>query len=324
MTDRPDTDRVTPDVMPAPRMTTAVQALLLAATALVVLQDTILAPVDVQRVLGFSASTFAVQWWTILTFTLVHTGAWHLVLNGYVLWLFGPRLEARWGAWAFTRFYIIAALGGWFTHLVGGSATATLIGSTAPTLGVMVAYTHFWGRESTHLFGMVPTTVRWLAALMGGILLLDGVSSTEVGTGLGYLAHAGGAVAAWIALRAVAPAVIERLRQSVSAIPDDTDEDMPRAVPRPSRRVPPRARSARDDRTPSEQSEQATHPEPRSMGPSPQPVPEALDRLLDKIARHGLESLSSVERAWLDEAARNLRDGGARDGHSDRQFPNSN
>ena len=84
---------------------------------------------------------------------------------------------------------------------VGGSSTSFLsvrgcIGSSAAVMGVMVAYASRWPGESVLVVGVIPLTVRWLAALLIAANLLVGIG-TEVGTGAAYLAHVGGLVTGW-------------------------------------------------------------------------------------------------------------------------------
>jgi len=290
-----------------PRLTPAVQWLLLGAVATWVLQLTLLAPADVQASLGFLPRAFITRWWTIATYAFVHVDAWHLLLNGYVLWLFGPRVEQRWGSAAFVRFYMMCAIGGWFAHLVFGQNSATLIGATAPVLGVALAYARLWPDERVYLFGAVPTTSRWLVAIVGSLLVVDGALSTEIALGWGYFAHLGGAVAAWAVLRAEPSSTLERLRRGVSAIPDEPDEPMPRAVPRSAPRSRPSEQTTIDEVVAQANATPATRPVSRPAR-SPEPPPsDTLDRLLDKISQQGMDSLTADERRWLDDASKRLK-----------------
>ncbi|MBI3504531.1 MAG: rhomboid family intramembrane serine protease [Proteobacteria bacterium] len=295
-----------------PRLTSAVQLLLLASVATWVLQLTLVTPGDMQSALGFSSHTLTDRWWTIVTYSFVHADGWHLAMNGYALWLFGPRVEARWGSGPFVRFYLLCALGGWFAHLVFGAPGTTLIGSTAAVAGVALAYARTWPNETVHLFGTVPATSRWLAYLVIMLLLLDGTLSPEIGLGTAYLAHLGGLAAAGMALRATPSATLERLRRSVNAVPDEPDEPMPRAIPRSAPRTRP-AEHAIDDIVAQANASPVPRPASRTARQAETPPSETLDRLLDKISQHGIASLSSDEKRWLEEASKKLQRGDGTD-----------
>src|SRR5690348_13557079 len=101
-----------------PRITPAVQWLIAINVAIYFLQLTVVRPEDVQQTLGFEVHDLGRSWWTIATYMFVHGGFWHLALNMYTLYLFGPRIERAWSAGEFARYYILCGLGGWFAHLL--------------------------------------------------------------------------------------------------------------------------------------------------------------------------------------------------------------
>jgi membrane associated rhomboid family serine protease len=292
----------------APRITTAVQWIIAANIAVYFVQLTLLTPADVQLALGFSQHNLGHQWWTIATYMFVHGGFWQLALNLYTMWLFGPRVEWQWGSREFVRYYLFCGLGGWFAHLAFVPGDTLLLGASAAVFGVMFAYASLWPDDQVLLFGVIPTTVRWLVVFVGAINLVGGISASEGTSGLPYLAHLGGGlVAGWLYLRATAAVSLGRLRQGVSPVQDEPDDMPPRAVPKAMPRS--RARENIDDvvaRSNAAVAEQAPRARTLRRG---QPDATALDRVLDKISATGLESLTTDERRLLDDASRRLRDG---------------
>ena len=77
----------------SPRITPAVQWLIAINVAVYFLQLTLVGPVDIQRALAFEVRDLTERPWTIVTYMFVHAGFWHLAVNMWMLWLFGPRLE---------------------------------------------------------------------------------------------------------------------------------------------------------------------------------------------------------------------------------------
>jgi membrane associated rhomboid family serine protease len=291
----------------APRLMSAVQWLIAVNVFVYFVQLTVLKPSDVQGALGFQTKDLGHQWWTIGTYMFVHGGFWHLALNMYTLWLFGPRVERKWGAREFLRFYLFCGLGGWFAHLVFVPGDTLLIGASAAVFGVMLAYASLWPDEQLFVFGVIPTTVRWLVIFVGVLNILGGITTTGAQSGVAYLAHAGGLAAGWLYLRMTAAVSLSRLRQGVSPVPDEPEDTPPRAVPRTLPRSRARERDNIDDvvaRSNAVVAKRTTSP--RAIR-EPQAELAALDQVLDKISAHGLGSLTSEERRLLSEESKRRR-----------------
>jgi membrane associated rhomboid family serine protease len=285
-----------------------VQWLIAINVAVFFVQLTLLRPADVQGALGFSTHDLGHRWWTIGTYMFVHGGFWHLVLNMYALWLFGPRIEARWGSREFIRYYLFCGIGGWFAHLVFVPGDTVLIGASAAVFGVMLAYATLWPDEQLFLLGVIPTTVRWVVVLVGVVNLVGGITATDGDNGVAYLAHLGGLAAGWLYLRATTAVNISRLRQGVSPVPDEPDDVPPRAVPKALPRSRARERENIDDVVARSNAAVAKHAPARRSVRERQSNHSALDQVLDKISALGIGSLTRAERQLLDDASRRLRD----------------
>jgi len=298
------------DLHPSRQAGTAVAWLLGINIAVYFLQVTVVSPSDLFAMLGFHSRNLGGlgrAWWTIGTYMFVHGGFWHLALNMYTLWLFGPRVERAWTAGEFTRFYLFCGLGGWFLHLFM-AGDGVLIGASAAVMGVMLAYATLWPHERMYLFGVVPMTVRWLMVLVVLMNLLGGMSVLP-DSGVAYLAHLGGLGAGWLYLRTSASVSLAGMRRHVEPVPDLPEEDLPRAVPKSHR--PPRGRDA-DDAVARSKAVTAR----RTPGTRKRPVDvrapadsdaTRLDGVLDKISASGLASLTAEELQLLDDASKRRR-----------------
>ena len=301
-----------------PRLTPAVLWLIAINVAVFFVQVTVQA--DLPRQLGFGSGDLgAFRWWTVVTYMFAHEGFWHLALNMYMLWAFGPRLERAWSTGAFTRYYLWCGLGGVLLHAMLVRGPSLLVGASGAIFGVVVAYARRWPNDEVYLFGVVPMRMKWLAIFMVVVnLTLGAIAATgdAQGGGMAYFAHLGGALAGWLwLLRPAAPSV-ERLRQRVAAVPDVGDEPprpVPRSLPRPRERG-----SASDEIVEQSKALTAAPPTPRPRVPPPRPAPAAaaaaggpgaLDLVLDKISAQGLASLTADERRLLEDMSRQLRDG---------------
>ncbi|MDB4887244.1 MAG: Peptidase rhomboid domain protein [Gemmatimonadetes bacterium] len=296
------------------RLSRAVPVLIALNAAILFLQWTLVSDADAYALLGFHQGALPRSAWTALTYMFVHFGLWHLALNMYALFVFGPRLESAMGTRAFTLFYLWCGLGGAVAHMLF-VRSGVVIGASAAVLGVMFGYAQQWPDEEVALFGIVPMRTWTMVMLFAATNLALGLLDAETAAGTGgwhtYLAHAGGIAFAWLYMRTPPAASIERLRQRISPAPDYVDE-APRAIPR----TLPRARAQRDevDEIVAESraiAAQQQRPAPRVVPPSRSAVEapgDAVNRVLDKISSHGLASLSAAERAVLDEMARRLQE----------------
>jgi membrane associated rhomboid family serine protease len=288
-----------------PRVTPAVQWLIAINVAIYFLQLTVVGADNMQLALGFQVRDLGHSWWTIVTYMFAHGGFWHLALNMYTLWLFGPRVEHAWSAGEFSRYYILCGLGGWFAHLLF-ARNSLLIGASAAVLGVTLAYAMRWPDDEVYLFGVVPLKVKWMVAMLIVANLVGGMTAGEQASGIAYLAHLGGLAAGWLYLRTSSATSIDRLRQRVSQIPEVPDET-PRAIPRSLPRSREKVQEI-DDIVAKSKAAVARRPvvAPVITKPAPKRTDE-IDLVLDKISEQGLDSLTHDERRLLEEMSKRLK-----------------
>jgi membrane associated rhomboid family serine protease len=305
------------------RLTPAVQILIAIRTAIMFLQWTVVSDADVFAALGFQDGSLQRTLWSAVTYSFAHYGFWHLAVNMYALFAFGPRLEMAMGTRAFTLYYLWCALGGAIAHLLFVPA-GILVGASAAVLGVMFGYAQQWPDEEVLLLGVVPVrawTVVLLFAVANMALGMVGAGDVPGGDRVVYLAHLGGLAFGWLYFRTPPAASIERLRQRISPAPDYQDEVPPRAVPKTLPRQRGGVQRDEVDEVVAKSNAIAAQQQPgqpkQPMARAAHALPPAtetrrteLDRVLDKISAGGLASLSAADRAVLDEMARRLRDEG--------------
>ena len=306
-----DTSYVSPSQQ---RMTPAVQWLIAANVGVYFLQETLFGAASVFNVLGLDPDRFPSTWWTIATYMFVHGPLWHLAFNMLSLWMFGPRIEQTWGARPFTYFYMWCGIGGGIAHMLL-EGDAVLVGASAAIMGVLLAYALRWPDEEVLIFGVIPMKVRWLVIWLAAINLAMGVSSTRGGNGIAWFAHLGGLAFGWVYLRVSAFGGLDNFRRWVSPVPDEP-EDAFRAVPRarPRNRDRGENRSEGIDEVVAKSNAIAAKPVrpallPRTTSDSARLSAERLDMVLDKISKHGIESLTSEELKVLEEMSARLRKG---------------
>jgi membrane associated rhomboid family serine protease len=286
----------------SPRLTPAVQVLIAINLAVAFLQWTL--AYGHPGLLAFDFAMLPGHWWGGLTYMFAHVSAWQLVLNMYGLYLFGPRLEHAWGYRKFTWFYLLCGFGAVaFDMLL--LRTGALIGASAAVFGIMTAYVMQWPDDELYLLFAVPVRARTLVTGLFVFSLMMGIIGTGDGTNIVYFAHVGGVVAAYVYMRMSASPGIEQVRQRVANLPDA--DEPPRAIPR---NLPRRERGDEVDDIVAKSKAIAAKRVP-ALAPSPrhrEGRADELNRVLDKISEHGIESLTSDERKVLEEMSRKLRD----------------
>ena len=272
-------------------VTTAVRVLLALNVGVHFLQLVLFGTGNTLAGLAFDATAFPGGWWTTLTYM-------------FVLWSFGPRLEATWGTRSFLFFYLWCGLGGALTHLAvirGGY----LVGASAAIYGLMLAYATLWKDAEIMLFGVVPVRARWLLVWLIGINIVYAFVAMQGMSSVAAFAHLGGPLFAWAWLHGPGGGTFSRFRKRIASVPDDTGE-MPRVVPRQSRRARERA-SVGDEVVARSKSVTERQQIAAPHAPSGQPRSAELNAVLDKISQYGLDSLTAGERRMLEQLSRELR-----------------
>ncbi|HXC25848.1 MAG TPA: rhomboid family intramembrane serine protease [Gemmatimonadaceae bacterium] len=312
-------------VDPTPRngVTPAVAWLIAANVGIYFLQVALFGAENVANWFSLSSETFPGQWWAIATYMFVHANLLHIATNMFTLWMFGPRIERVFGTRSFTYFYFWCGLGGAIFQLLFVRNSA-VIGASGAVVGVVLAYALRWPTEEVYLFGVIPMQTRWLAiwmlAVNVGMALatMTGYSNSTTA----WMTHVGGLAFAWLYLNAPLIPSLERIHRHVSTVPDTSDPHPIPRIPRSHRHTEEggerQTESITGTETPhtvdevlAQSNALITHqPSPTTIMPTAPKAPEhadAINTLLDKISRHGIDSLTPIERQLLEDVSRRLR-----------------
>jgi membrane associated rhomboid family serine protease len=266
------------------RLTPWVKRLIIANAVVFVVVWTGVLPFDAAvRYLGFNVSEAWREPWTIITYMFVHAGALHVFLNMLMLFFFGPPLEERWGGKEFIRYYVICGAGGALLSLAFGGGT--IVGASGAIFGVLLAYALNWPDSPIWIYAIFPVKAKYLVLFLGALSFFSAFSRSS--DGIAHFAHLGGLVVGYVYLKRGWrigerwSALRRRLRRRRLSVVrggggggggGDDHAGTGTRSPRPA-----------DD-------------EARML--------EVVDRLLDKIAARGLDSLTAEERRFLDEVSR--------------------
>lgn len=224
--------------------------------------------------------------WQLFTYQFMHEGWMHILLNSWVIYMFGREMEAVLGGKKFLALMLSSgAVGGIFQVIVaaiwpqyfGGS----VVGASACGFGLIAAYaTMFPDRELTMLLlFFIPVHMRARTLLIACVAIaVAGFAFHDVFMPhVAHLAHLGGMAMGWFFVRRILqgdwPAWSRVLRPAEKTV----------------RRPVPRVRA-----------------EPAETKTEEGFMESEVDPILDKISAHGIQSLTARERQILEAARKHV------------------
>ena len=138
--------------------------------------------------------------WELVTYFWLHGGLFHWLFNMFILWMFGRELEVRWGTAAFVRFVLVTMLGSAAcVLLLSPHSTIPTIGSSGVVFGLLVAFAMVFPEATMYLYFVIPVKAWQAAAIFAFIELF--ASFGGGGEGIARFAHLGGMLTGFLYLR---------------------------------------------------------------------------------------------------------------------------
>lgn len=216
--------------------------------------------------------------WQFFTYMFLHGGFGHIFWNMFMLWMFSTELEYNWGSRDFLKYYLVCGVGGgvivWITSLMGlSSSVIPTIGASGAIFGVLVAYGMMWPDRLIFVMGILPMKALHMVLIFGGIDLLRGLSGSA--GNIAVFAHIGGGITGFIYLK-YGWRIMILLEHQINKF---------------KARKFTVIKGGKKNGTKSDNHE--SHPD----------IDNEVDRILDKIAHDGMDSLTDRERRILDRAS---------------------
>lgn len=149
--------------------------------------------------------------WQLVTYMFLHGGLWHILFNGYALWLFGSVLERVWGFRRFLVYYFFTGIGAGVTTVLYAQVTGETslsVGASGAIYGLLLAFAFYFPNQPLYFFFIpVPIPAKYAVVLLGGFAVI--AKLTGVLPLIGHLAHLGGLLFGLLYLKG--PAWLRRL-----------------------------------------------------------------------------------------------------------------
>ena len=271
------TDDIKPGDCAAPvaRITPVVLLLILTNVGIFVYPEYFLKEVHASQAGTFALSPDGIrsgEVWQFFTYMFLHGGLLHLVLNMFVLFMMGPEAERGMGWRQFSFMYILSGVlagVGWLM-ISAGDSEVFCVGASGAIFGIIGAFAALSPRREITVLLLfvyqVPMKARTLAFFLGGLEILFLVFQ-PFGGGVANAAHLGGGVAGYVYvfwMLRMNPAAVGKHREAAT-------RDRGRAF---------------------------------SLRKSTDKETVEIDRILEKIDKGGMKSLSQAERDLLDRKSR--------------------
>ena len=137
--------------------------------------------------------------WQPFTYMFFHGDIWHVLINMFVLWMFGSELERVWGKKNFLRFYFVTGVGsGLGTMIFGLQSMTPVVGASGAVYGVLLAYGVIFPNRTVYLYGIIPIKSFWFVI---GIGVIAFISSFNNVSNISHLTHLFGMIIGYLYLK---------------------------------------------------------------------------------------------------------------------------
>ena len=136
--------------------------------------------------------------WQIVTYSFLHAGVMHVLINMLMLWMFGAQEELDWGSKKFLEFYLFCVAGAAVTTIAvayspihGVSPLTPTIGASGGVYGVLMAFGMLYGDREIFMFPLpFMMKAKYMVAIMIFLVIIATFQPSQ--GGIANFAHLGG------------------------------------------------------------------------------------------------------------------------------------
>jgi membrane associated rhomboid family serine protease len=231
--------------------------------------------------------------WQLVTFQFVHVGLFHLACNLLGLWLCGRFVEHVLGARRFLLFYLGSGIAGGLLHLALAAAVpkvfgVPVFGASAGVMALVALFCLLQPEAEFLVMFVLPIKAKILLIAETSIALFFTLVPSD--PGIAHAAHLGGIAAAFLFFR-------RRWHDEMISVPwDGLASRLKGFLRRPAAsRANAQVRPKRPARVVRDQRQDVPPPGEDFMA-------REVDPILEKVAAHGIHSLTAKEKETLERA----------------------
>lgn len=234
--------------------------------------------------------------WTFFTYMFLHLGMWHIVWNMLVLYWFGRIVGDLIGDKRILPIYIMGGLFGAVVYLTASALTgwtggSMLLGASAGVMAMVLAAASTSPDYMMRLLILGDVKLKYIAL---AVLVMD-LLGTTMGNSGGSFAHLGGALFGFLyVLNLRNGNNLGRPVEVVQEWIEDLSSGKTRKIRKPKTKLKVAHRSTLV----------STKKTDNTSTPKAAQSNTTVDKILDKIKKSGIESLTSEERDILDKASK--------------------
>ena len=189
-----------------PQMSPTVRVLLI-LNAVLFVADLITSRWGLLDILAFSPYPAIRQLyiWQFVTYMFMHAGIWHILINMLFLWMFGCDVERRIGSKSFLTVYLLCGVfgAGFFAlsnaYAIKYASPLILIGASGAVSGILVAFAMMFPNRLVLLALIVPIPVKYFVL---GLFIIEILSELgRSGGNVAHITHLGGMVFAYFYMK---------------------------------------------------------------------------------------------------------------------------
>jgi membrane associated rhomboid family serine protease len=255
----------------------------------------------------FLASDFQV--YQLVTYMFMHGGWEHIILNMFMLWMFGAVVEQVWGGKKFLFYYIFCGVGAgvmqeiaqffWVYFMLDGQQALSLgdsitvmhqlssqlnglttVGASGGIYALLLAFGMMFPDEKMFIIPIpIPIKAKWM--VLGSIAIEFFSALSMPGSNVAHLAHLGGMIFGYFLIR------YWRKHPATGLQGNTQFFSISKPNGTPARSITDH-HNERSERTPT-----------GTTTPTREPTQEEVDRILDKIRKSGYDSLTREEKQTL-------------------------
>ena len=137
--------------------------------------------------------------WQPITYLFFHGGIWHVLINMFVLWMFGSELERIWGKNHFIKFYFVTGIGsGLITMILNLGSMTPIVGASGAVYGVLLAYGLTYPNRQIYLYGIIPIKSIWFVIGIGFIAFMSSFNNLSQ---VSHVTHLSGMLIGYLMLK---------------------------------------------------------------------------------------------------------------------------